>query len=63
LLAALYDFLLSDLLFIQNELNMLFQTTNTPEIQLVPNLKGLPQQQALGVLLQQWEWVEQLLSE
>jgi subtilase family serine protease len=63
LLAALYDFLLSDLLFIQNELNLLFQTTNTPEIQLVPNLNGLPQQQALGVLLQQWEWVEQLLSE
>ncbi len=64
LLSILYDFLLSDLLFIQTTLNQILQTTNTTAaIQLVPDLNGLSQQQAVGLLIQQWEMIEPLLSE
>ncbi len=63
-LPPVYDFLLSDLLFLQSAINQILQTTNTTAaIQLVPNLNGMSQQDAIGLLLQRWQWVEQLLSE
>jgi hypothetical protein len=65
MLASLYNLLLNDLLILQAELNQFLQATNpTASIQLVPsNLNGLSQLDALGLLLEQWQWVEQLLSE
>jgi hypothetical protein len=62
-ISSLYDLLLNDLLFIQAELNQFLQASNpAASIQLVPNLNGLPPQDAIGLLLERWQWVEQLLS-
>jgi subtilase family serine protease len=62
-LSSLYDLLLNDLLLIQAELNQFLQASNpTASIQLVPNVNGLPQLDALGLLWQRWQWVDQLLS-
>lgn len=63
LISSLYDLLLSDLLVIQAELNQFLQASNpTASIQLVPNLNGLSPLDALGVLFERWQWVEQSLS-
>jgi subtilase family serine protease len=62
-ISSLYDLLLNDLLFIQAQLNQFLQASNpAASIQLVPNLNGLPAQDAIGLLLERWQWVEQLLS-
>jgi subtilase family serine protease len=65
LFAALYNLLLDDLLFIQTELNQFFQmSSSASSIQLVPtNITAMPQQQAIMVMLQEWQYVNQLLSD
>jgi hypothetical protein len=63
--STLLGLLLDDLLFMQTQLNQIFQANNPGmTIQLVPsNINAMPQQDAVMLLLQQWQFVNHLFSD